>query len=110
MNLLIIIALLVAIAVGLVVAVRAIGGNIALVEDWKKAWRWYSTYALILVAALPDIFNALLAGDYLAGSPVSDEFTWWIRIGAGATFLLRSISQVKRPDLPSFDESDEAGA
>ncbi|GGD45750.1 hypothetical protein [Pseudoxanthomonas indica] len=110
MNLLLLVALIVAFVVAAALGVRAIGGNITLVEDWKKAWRWYSTYGLILLAAMPDIFNALLAGDYLAGTPVSEEFSWWIRIGAGATFLLRSLNQLKRPDLPKFDSTDGAGA
>ncbi len=108
MNLTLILALLVILVLVAALAVRAIGGNITLVEDWTKAWKWYSTYALLFVGALPDVFNALLAGDYLSGTPVSEEFTWWVRAAAGATFVLRSLRQVKPPPAPTFDGSPKA--
>lgn len=109
MNLLLILAIFVVIAILGALAVRAIGGNFTLVEDWCKAWKFYSTYALALIAFLPDIFNALIAGDFLSGTPVGDKFSIWLKIGAAATFVLRMVRQVKPPASP-FDESDQAGA
>jgi len=108
MNLLLIVALLIALALVASLAVRAIGGNIGLIDDWKQAWKFYSTYALLLLGAMPEIFNAVLAGGYLDGSPVSEEFSWWVKIGAAITFAFRLTKQVKRPPLPDF--SDQAGA
>ena len=100
MNIFILLLILIALVLVCAVAVRAIGGNFMLVDDWCKAYKFYSTYALGLVAFLPDIFNGLLAGDYLAGTPVSDQFSMWLKIGAGLTFVLRMIKQVKPPASP----------
>ena len=91
------------------VAIRAIGGNFTLVEDWKKAWKFYSTYALMLIAFLPDVFNALVAGGYFEADTVGDKFNWWVKIAAAGTFALRMIKQVPKPKSP-FDPSDSAGA
>lgn len=30
-----------------------------LVKDWRKAWRWYSTQALVAVAAIPQVWATL---------------------------------------------------
>lgn len=104
MNLILILAALVAVVILGALAVRALGGNITLVDDWAKAWKWYSTYALGLVAFAPEIFNALLAGDYLGGSPVSDEFSVWVKAGAALTFILRSLKQAPKPEKPTFGD------
>lgn len=104
MNLILIIAALVAVILLGALLVRAAGGNFTVVDDWKKAWKWYSTYALALVAFLPEIFNALLAGDYLGGAPVSEDFSFWLKAGAALTFILRSVKQVKAPDKPTFGD------
>ena len=110
MNLILILAALVAVVIVGALAVRAIGGNITLVSDWQKAWKWYSTYALALIAFLPEIFNALLAGDYLGGAPVSEDFSFWLKAGAAVTFVLRTLKQVPKPEAPKFDPTDGAGA
>lgn len=109
MNLYLLLALVVAAAIAGALMVRAIGGNFTLIEDWKKAFTFYSTYALGLVAFLPDIFNGLLSGGYLEGTPVGDQFSLWVKIGAALTFFLRMIKQVPKPQLPKFDPTDQAG-
>ena len=110
MNPILFFAALVAAFIVAALLVRAIGGNLTVVDDWKKALKWYSTYALALVAFLPEIFNALLAGDYLGGAPVSEDFSFWLKAGAALTFVLRSLKQAPKPELPKFDPTDEAGA
>ena len=109
-DLILVLAALVAIFILGAVAVRALGGNITVVDDWKKAWKWYSTYALALVAFLPEIFNALLAGDYLGGAPVSDDFSFWLKAAAAGTFVLRTLKQVPKPEAPTFDDTDRGAA
>lgn len=89
-------------------AVRVLGGNFMLVDDWRKAWKFYSTYALAMLALLPDIFNALVAGDYLSGTPVGDQFSAYLKLAAAGTFVLRMIKQVPKPKY-SLDDSDKAG-
>lgn len=95
-------ALLIGIAIAMALAVRAIGGNITLIDDWKKAWRWYSTYALLFISLLPDLFNGLAAGGYLDGTPIEREFSWALKLVTGGAFLLRIIKQLPKPKLPDW--------
>ena len=104
-----IIAVIVLAVIAFALLIRAIGGNFTLIQDWRKAWKFYSTYMLALVAFLPEIFNAIVSGGYLEGDPVSEKFSFWLKIGAGTTFALRMIKQVPKPKSP-FDPSDSAGA
>lgn len=110
MNPILILALLVGVVVLGALLVRAIGGNFTLIEDWQKAWKFYSTYALALIAFLPEIFNGILSGGYLEGAPVGEDFSFWLKIGAAATFALRMVKQVPKPALPEFNDTDSAGA
>lgn len=110
MNLYLILALAIGAVVLGALLVRAIGGNFTLIEDWQKAWKFYSTYALALIAFLPEIFNGILSGGYLDGAPVGEDFSFWLKIGAAATFALRMVKQVPKPAAPDFGNSDQAGA
>jgi hypothetical protein len=107
MNLLILLALFIAAVLLAAVAVRAIGGNLTMVDDWKKAWKFYSVWAMALVAALPDIYNAMISSGLLGGDDAPSALTWGIRIGAIGALLLRLVNQQK-PPLP--DDTDKAGA
>ena len=55
MNLLLFLLLFVAVVIVSALAVRAIGGDLRLIADWKKAWTFYSTWAFVVLGALPDI-------------------------------------------------------
>lgn len=105
LSLLATLAVLIGIGIAFALAVRAIGGNIGLVEDWKKAWRWYSTYAFVFLALLPDLFNGLLQGGYLSGTPVDEKFSWIAKVFIAGAFILRSIRQIKPPALPEWSSS-----
>lgn len=105
MNLLLLIvaALILAVIVS-ALAIRAMGGNIGLVEHWTAFYKHYSTYALLLVGMLPDIFNEIVTGGYLDGTTVSDEFTWLNRGAVLFTFLVLKIKQAPKPTKPVFTE------
>lgn len=102
MNIFLILAALVAVVIIGALAVRALGGNFTLIADWQKAFTFYSTYALALVAFLPEVFNGLLSGGYLEGVPVGESFSFWLKAGAAFTFALRMIKQVPKPSAPDF--------
>lgn len=92
--------LLLLVGILLAIAIRAAGGNIGLVDHWTKAFKHYSTYALTLVAFLPEIFNEIVTGGFLDGSPVSEEFSWINKATVLFAFLVMKIKQApKAPDL-----------
>lgn len=95
-------ALLIGLVLAFAVAVRALGGNIALVDDWKLAFRYYSTWGWMFVAMLPDLWNSLIAGGYLDQGDVPSEFSWSVKLALIGTFLLKQIKQVDRPAPPVF--------
>ena len=98
-----ILAIVIGLGIAAAVAVRAIGGNVTLVDDWRKAWRYYSTWGWLFVAMLPDLWNGLIAGGYLSMDDVPREFSWAVKLALAGTFFLRQIQQVKAPALPDFD-------
>jgi|LSQX01.1.fsa_nt_gb hypothetical protein len=102
MNLFALAAILIGLGIAAAVAVRAIGGNIAVVDDWRVAWRYYSTWGWLFVAMLPDLWNSLLAGGYLDAGDVPSEFSWSVKIALAGTFILKQIKQVERPAPPEF--------
>ena len=101
MNLIyLLLAAVIILGILLAIGIRAAGGNLALVDHWTKAFKHYSTYALLLVGMLPEIFNEIVTGGYLEGTPVSDEFSWLNKAGALFVFLVLKIKQApKTPDL-----------
>ena len=102
MSLFAILAIVIALGIAAALAVRAIGGNISLVDDWKKAWSYYSSWGMAFVAFLPDLWNAAISGGYLSDGDVPDTFSWAVKIGLLTTFLIKQIRQVKPPKSP-FD-------
>ncbi len=90
-----------------VLAVRLLGGNIMLVDDWKKSYRWYSTWAIALLAFLPDLLNGLMATGLLDGTPIGEKYNLITKLVCSMAFVLRNLKQVKRPSLPDFRHDDE---
>lgn len=109
MNLIyILIALVVLAGILLAISIRAAGGNLALVDHWKAAFKHYSTYGLGLIAFLPEIFNEVIRGGYLDGTEVSDSFSWINKALVLFTFLVAKIRQAPKPSLPTFGDSGTA--
>lgn len=108
MNILLILLLLVAAVLIAVVAVRAIGGNALVIDDWRKAWKFYSVWGIAVLGAIPDIYNALVGSGLVGGDDAPNTLTWAARIAAIGVLLLRLVNQQK-PALP-VDDTDKAGA
>lgn len=106
MNILLIVLALIALAFLAVFMLRAVGGNFRLVEDWKRAYRFYSVWAIALIGALPDIYNAIAASGLLSGGDAPDDLVWAVRLAAVGGLLLRLVQQYK----PDPDDTDQAGA
>lgn len=109
MNLYLIAAALVALGVLAAVGVRALGGNLAVLDHWKQAWRYYSTFGLLLIAELPNIWNAVMASGALSMDAVPGEFVWATRIMAAVTAALLYIKQVDRPEAPDLRKTGRYG-
>ena len=92
MNFLIVaLAAIVLFAIIVAIGIRAAGGNIALVDHWTAFLKHYSTYALGLVAFLPEIFNEIVTGGYLDGTEVSETFSWANKAMVLFTFIVLKI-------------------
>ena len=104
MNLLLIAAAIVLLVIVGAVLVRAIGGNITILDHWKQAWKFYSTWFLLLLAESPNIWNAAIAAGVFEVEAVPGEFAWMTRIASLGTFFVLYIRQQmpKRPDMPEW--------
>lgn len=67
--------------------------KLRLVADWKKVWKYYSTWALAVLGAMPDLYNLLSYSDYLYYMP--ETLAWSIRGVALVGLLGRFIDQNK---------------
>lgn len=103
MNLLLIVAAVVLLAVVGALLVRAIGGNFTILDHWKQAWKFYSTYLLLLIAESPNIWNAAIAAGVFDVAAVPGEFAWMTRLASLGTFLVLYIRQ-RMPAKPEFPE------
>lgn len=87
--------------------VRAIGGNITLLDDWKQAARWYSTWGLIGVGMLPDLWNTAVAHGYVSWDAVPGAFGNALKFSVLAVFVVSKIKQGgSAPPLPDFGKRD----
>lgn len=77
--------------------VKLIGGNVALVDDWKRGYTYLSTWGIAVLGAWPDIYNAILASGFLSGDTAPEALTWGGRVLAILALVGRFISQ-KKPD------------
>ncbi len=84
---------LVVVAILCVLAVRAIGGNVRLVADWRRAWRYYTTWAFLLLGAMPDIYNTVVTSGLLDADGAPEELAWGMRGAALLGLLLRLVRQ-----------------
>lgn len=71
-----------------------------LIENWRQAWRFYSVWAMAVLAALPDLYNMLLAAGLLEADAIPPLAAWSIRIVAIAGIVVRFVKQ-KRPEPPA---------
>lgn len=71
-----------------------------IIPDWRQGWKFYSTWALAVLAVMPDIYNALLAADLLNTDDIPDYAAWAIRGVAILGIVSRFINQAKPEGLP----------
>jgi hypothetical protein len=87
------------------ITTRALGGNLALVEDWKKSATWLSMAAWGVVFSIPSLWNEAVAlGVLETADAVSPEFAWVVRALSTIGALSRLVSQKKGilPAKPTF--------
>lgn len=78
-----------------------------IVSDWRKVWRYYSTWALALLALAPDIYSALVSMNLLGGDTMPASAAWLVRGLAIAGVVSRFINQSKPDGLPPQVEPTE---
>lgn len=71
-----------------------------LVSDWRQVWKYYSTWALAVLALVPDIYGALVASGLVANGDIPDAAAWIVRGVAIAGIVVRFINQAKPEGLP----------
>ena len=77
-----------------------------LVSDWRQVWKYYSTWALALLALAPDLYAALVASGLLSGDDVPAVAAWLVRGVAIAGIVLRFVNQAKPDGLSPQVEPD----
>lgn len=70
-----------------------------LTDDWRHVWRYYSTWAMAVLVALPDLYNALLAAGLLEAEAMPPVASWSIRVVAIAGIVARFVQQ-RKPSAP----------
>lgn len=101
----VVIAVLIALGILGAMAVRALGGNIALVEDWKKTITYYSQWVWGLMLVLPTAINQAAAEGLFALDGLGSTEAWIIRGTALLGLFSRLIAQRPKPAKPVFDET-----
>ena len=71
-----------------------------IVSEWRQVWKYYSTWALALLALAPDLYAALVASGLLSGDDVPAVAAWLVRGVAIAGIVLRFVNQAKPDGLP----------
>lgn len=98
--------------------VKEMLGRVFDLEALKKAWKYYSTYAFLLIAGLPELVPQIVAAlpEALGGLVGGTSVTRYMQIAALGGLVLRYVKQgaadAKAKALAEMekDESDEAGA
>lgn len=70
------------------------------VSDWGRVWKFYSTWALAVLALVPDIYAALVASGLMTGDDMPESAAWLVRGVAVAGIVGRFINQAKPDGLP----------
>lgn len=68
-----------------------------LVADWRKAWKWWSAWVLLLIGAAPDIHAAIVAMGWLDDPKVPPSFVWGVRGLAVVGIVVRLTRQGPKP-------------
>lgn len=66
-----------------------------LVADWRKAWKFLSVWAFLLVGIAPDLHTAVVAMGWLEDPSTPSGLKWGLRGLAVAGIACRLIQQAK---------------
>lgn len=66
-----------------------------LVDDWKKAWKFLSVWAFILIGIAPDLHTAVVSMGWLDDPETPAGLTWTLRGLAIAGIAFRLVKQNK---------------
>jgi hypothetical protein len=103
MNLILILGALIALVVVGAMAVRALGGNITLVEHWQAAYKYYSNWIWGLMLLLPTMINQAAAEGLFEFEGMGSWESWTIRGAALLGFISRMVAQAPKPEKPIFE-------
>ena len=70
------------------------------VSDWKRVFKYYSTWALAVLALVPDIYAAVVAAGLFHGDDMPEVAVWLVRGVAVAGIVGRFINQARPEGLP----------
>jgi hypothetical protein len=74
--------------------------KLRLIDDWRQAWRYYSTWAFAALLVMPDAYTAASAIGLFDGGAIPPVAEWSIRGLAGLGIVARVVRQV-RPEKGS---------
>lgn len=70
-----------------------------IVPGWRDVWRYYSAWALAVLALIPDLYGALVTAGLVTGEDMPAVAAWLVRGVAIAGIVGRFINQA-RPREP----------
>lgn len=71
-----------------------------LIENWREGLRFYTTWAMAVLVALPDLYNLLLASGLLEAEAMPPVAAWSIRVVAITGLVLRFVRQKRPSETP----------
>lgn len=64
-----------------------------LVDEWRHAWKWLSTWVFVLIGISPDLYSGIVAMGWLDDPALPPAFVWALRILAGLGIFVRLLKQ-----------------
>lgn len=69
--------------------------QLQLIEGWQKFYKMWSVWAMILIAVLPELYNAALAAGILTDEQAPQTLSYLVKIVAFIGIATRIIKQAK---------------
>lgn len=73
--------------------------ELALIEGWRDGWRFYSTWAYVLLINLPSLYDQAVAAGLVETETIPGPAKWAIRAVALYGLVARFVAQNK-PAVP----------
>lgn len=75
--------------------------EVALIDNWKNAWRFLTVQFMAFVAIAPDIYNFLVAQNWIDIDPAPGSLSATLKIVATICIFLRMVKQNIPAPTPS---------